>query len=158
MELYSVVVSEGKFQRKRQSCRRVGSSASISLYNPNKMRGGKMFLFFKNIFKNFSGNEKRLDAEIDPAPSPCVAQLFDSYSRSNFIHRSRIFSMRLVTALCVLYPSSSAISACVYFRSLKSNMVSSTSSSSSRNLSILIFRWDRSPTTHSAGNHHRGKA
>ena len=61
-----------------------------------------MFLVFKNISKKFSENEKGLDAEINPAPSPCVAQLFDSYSRSNFIQRSRIFSMRLVTALCVL--------------------------------------------------------
>ncbi len=61
-----------------------------------------MFLVFKNILKIFLKTKKGLDAEIDPAPSPCVAQLFDSYSRSNFIQRSRIFSMRLVTALCVL--------------------------------------------------------
>ena len=61
-----------------------------------------MFLVFKNILKNFLKTKKGLDAEINPASSPCVAQLFDSYSRSNFIQRSRIFSMRLVTALCVL--------------------------------------------------------
>jgi len=35
VELYSVVVSEGKFQRKRQSCRRVGSSAMMDIIFPS---------------------------------------------------------------------------------------------------------------------------
>lgn len=62
-----------------------------------------MFLIFKNISKKFFLETKKgLDVEIDPASSPCVAQLFDSYSRSNFIQRSCIFSMRLDMALCVL--------------------------------------------------------